>query len=140
MHCRAIGSHVSNRINNISFTGTLFDRGDHDYFSSFDRVMNRVYPRRKRSIRYQVQAICDCPWCDKAVMLDANCDIECPWCNITFEYRISTDECYWTYEQQGILCPKCEKEWIVVQAPARERCPRCRAKIQFYRKDSEVMY
>jgi hypothetical protein len=137
---RSIASYSSRRVHNISFTGTLSDHRDHDYFSSFDRVMNRVYPTRKRSSDYQVQAICKCPWCDKTAMVNANCDDECPSCNITFEYRTSTESPYWTYEPQEIWCPRCGKATIVVQAPGQEQCLRCRAKIDFDRRGSHVMY
>jgi hypothetical protein len=137
---RAISTSASKRIQNISFTGTLSDDSDHDYFSSFDRVMNRVHPRRKRSNEYQVEAICKCPWCREWVPIYANCDDECPSCGITFEYRTSTESCYWTYEPEEIWCPVCEKEKIVVQAPGVEQCPRCRAKVTFERKGSQVIF
>jgi len=137
---RARASHLSSKIHNISFTGTLSDRWDHDYLTWFDRVMNRVYPNRTRSTAYQVEALCDCPWCEDYVMVNANEDVECPSCNITFEYRTKDDQCYWRYEPQEIECPRCEIGTIVVQAPAVEQCSRCRKGFEFDRRGSEVVY
>ncbi len=133
-------SHLSPRIHNISFTGRLPDWADHDYFVCFDRVMNRVYPNRIRSTAYQVEAICDCPWCDNTVMVNANQDDYCPYCNITFDYHTRDDLPYWAYEPQEIDCPWCEMETIVVQEPGVERCSRCRRQFEFDRRGSEVRY
>ena len=52
---RTRASHLSPRIHNISFTGTLSDWADHDYFACFYGVMNWVYPNRTRSTAYQLK-------------------------------------------------------------------------------------
>ena len=135
---RERASYSSSKIKNISFTCKLPDEYDHDYLSCFDRVMDRIYPKRLRSTSYQVQALCDCPWCEKAVLADANEDVECPWCNIVFEYRTANDELYWRHEPLLISCPRCESGKIVVQDPGEEKCARCRRRFDFSRRGSEV--
>lgn len=136
---RARTTHDSPRLRNITFTGTL-SSCEHDYLWHFDRVMNRVYPRRKRSADYPVVVWCDCPWCEETVFVEANKDVECPVCGITFEFRTVAQEAYWRYEPIKVECPNCELNNIVVQAPGVERCGRCRRDTEFYRRGSRITY
>ncbi len=134
---RKKASHVAPRIQNISFTGRLRYRDQHSYLDEFDWVLSRVYPNRTRSEDYPVRAVCECPWCEEVITVNANTDDTCPQCAIEFEYRTQDETCYYEYPPEMMECPICEGEsGITVQEPGRYECPDCRKGILFERVGS----
>ena len=127
---RSKSSHFSNRIRNVSFTGRLPDDYGHAYCDVFTRVIDRVYPTRRRSRDYPIEAECDCPNCDESLIVTADVEVDCPECGVTFEYRNENATCYWAHELME--CPSCEgPTGILIQESGSYICPDCRKKTAF---------
>lgn len=114
---------------------------DHmDYFPSFNWIISKALPKRRRSKGFQGAVRVECPGleCASDLIVIANTEVTCPDCKTDFWYAPESGDCFWHHRPKRVGCSFSCGGAIYVQGSGRYQCPDCRRWDEFKRVENKV--
>lgn len=114
--------------------------GHFDYWPNLSYILDRVWPKRRRSCNYRPSVEFGCPWCGMRLISPAKLNVYCPGCKVDFKYSLTGDSCCYDIEPKKMQCSFCESGIIWVQESAFYGCddPTCHRLNNMEREGNKV--
>lgn len=111
-----------------------------DYWPNLSYVLDRVWPKRRRSRNYHPRVEFGCAWCGMRLTSLAKEKVYCPGCKVDFHYSLTDDSCYYGIEPKERQCSFCESGTTWVQESAFYGCddPTCHRLNNMEREGNKV--